>query len=353
MEKASRKIISMPVYSINEGHYLGHVKSLVIDAEEKKLIALLVEQRLWGKDEKIVPFTKVQGIGEDVITIDKTLSLERSTNIPRILENLRRQIPVIGIKVMTDKGKTLGKIEEYYINTDNGEIVTLEISGSFFRNRLTLNRKNIITIAEAAIIVATQALSEMDEVETPVTETLSAAKGAATAVVAGTVKISQKISQGISGSINKYKSLQENQENQYPCESVATSPATRAAQASPLSDAETSSVQVEIAEQIEAVEEKAAVEETEVEAEAVAGAGTVTGAKTTAAFEGSGEEVKERAVEEEREDKEDKEDKALIEETEGAVAEEVAQPLAEDVAESPAATILPYVEEVADMLSEQ
>ena len=211
MEKASRKIVSMPVYSINEGHYLGHVKSLVIDAEEKKLIALLVEQRLWGKDEKIVPFTKVQGIGEDVITIDKTLSLERSTNIPRILENLRRPIPVIGIKVMTDRGKTLGKIEEYYINTDNGEIVTLEISGSFFRNRLTLGRKNIITIAEAAIIVATQALSEMDEVETPVTETLAAAKGAATAVVAGTVKVSQKISQGITDSINKYKSLQESQ----------------------------------------------------------------------------------------------------------------------------------------------
>ena len=209
MEKASRKIISMPVYSINEGHYLGHVKSLVIDPAEKKLLALVVEQRQWGKEEKIVPFSKVQHLGEDVITIDRTQSLQRRTNIPQILQNMHHPLQIYGVKVLTDMGKTLGKIEEYYVFTQNGSITMLEISNSVFRNRLALKGEDIITIATAAIIVANKISGELVEMERPLAETMLGAKEAATSIGKSAIRAGKKFSQTIANSLNKYKEAQQ------------------------------------------------------------------------------------------------------------------------------------------------
>ena len=204
MEKASRRIISMPVYSINEGQYVGSVKELVMDPRQKCLIALLVEQRPWGKNEKIIPFSKVRNIGDDAITIDKSSCAERKTNMPQILHYLQQPASINGVKVLTDGGKTVGKVEEYYLDTQNGKISHLKIGGSFFGSRLSLSAEDIVTIAARAIIVANRALERAEVVES----TAGSARGKASSLLSGTIEASRKFSRNLVDSINKYKASQ-------------------------------------------------------------------------------------------------------------------------------------------------
>ncbi|MCL2678461.1 MAG: PRC-barrel domain-containing protein [Clostridiales bacterium] len=201
MEKASRRIISMPVYSINEGQYLGNVKNLVVDPQQKRLIALLVEQRQWGKNEKIIPFAKVKNIGDDAITIDKSAGVERKTNMPQILHYMQQPAAIHGAKVLTDGGKTVGRVEEYYLDTQNGQISHLEVGSSLFRSRLALSAQDVITIAARAIIVANGALERAEVVET-------GAGGGARGLLSGAVAASKRISRSLADSINRYKAAQ-------------------------------------------------------------------------------------------------------------------------------------------------
>ncbi|MCL2817828.1 MAG: PRC-barrel domain-containing protein [Clostridiales bacterium] len=204
MEKASRRIISMPVYSISEGQYVGNVKNLVMDPRQKCLIALLVERGSWGRTEKIIPFSKIRNIGDDAITIDKTACVERKTNMPQIMQYVRQPASIHGAKVLTDDGKTIGKVEEYYLDTQNGKISHLKVSGSFFGSRLSLSAEDIVTIAARAIIVANSALERAEVMESAV----GSARGKASSLLSGTIEASRRFSRNLVDSINKYKAAQ-------------------------------------------------------------------------------------------------------------------------------------------------
>ena len=60
--RASKKLLGMDVYSVLEGQNLGQVRSLVIDAKEKCLLALVVEKKRLTKEEKLLPFAAVKTV---------------------------------------------------------------------------------------------------------------------------------------------------------------------------------------------------------------------------------------------------------------------------------------------------
>ena len=87
MNRASKKTLGMPVYSIREGQNLGYVKTLVMDPQEKAVIALIIERRRMTREERIIPFVHIQSIGDDVIVVDKAASAERKANLPHIISH--------------------------------------------------------------------------------------------------------------------------------------------------------------------------------------------------------------------------------------------------------------------------
>ena len=127
--KPSRKFLSLPIISLSEGQHIGYVKGLVIDANTKSLAALIIDPKGFFKDQRIIPYGKVVSVGEDAITIDKGGHVEKSASLPEILSLIKEKLSIIGTRVITQSGKTLGIAEEYYIDPITGAITQIEISG--------------------------------------------------------------------------------------------------------------------------------------------------------------------------------------------------------------------------------
>jgi uncharacterized protein YrrD len=210
MERYSKRTLMMPVYSIQEGQNLGMVKGIVIDPKEKSIIALVLERRRMTKEERIVPFINIKSIGDNVVIIDKAINAERRNNLPAITRYMRNPVQLIGSKVFTTGGKTLGRVEEYRYDGENGRITALEISGgmgNYIKGHISLAGQYIITIAPATVMVDEEAIEHLEELENTLRSSMENAKEKAesviTGTITGTIEASKKISQNISQVINK------------------------------------------------------------------------------------------------------------------------------------------------------
>lgn len=154
--KPSRKFLSLPIISLREGQHIGYVKNLILDPVSKTLAAIVVDPKGFFKDQRIIPYSKVISVGEDAITIDKGNHVEKPVNIPEILDLLKEKLSVIGTKVVTETGKTLGVAEEYYIDPANGQMTRIEISGGkvegLLNGKAMLSAEHIMTIGQDVIV---------------------------------------------------------------------------------------------------------------------------------------------------------------------------------------------------------
>ncbi|MDR3289006.1 MAG: PRC-barrel domain-containing protein [Peptococcaceae bacterium] len=156
--KASRKFLSLPVISLREGQHVGSVKHLVLDPAAKTVAALVIDPKGFFKDQKIIPYSKVVSIGDDALTIDKGNQVEKATNLPELLDLLKEKTEIIGTKIVTESGKTLGVADEYYIDAKSGKIASIEISGGkiegLLNGKACLKAEQILTIGHDVIVVA-------------------------------------------------------------------------------------------------------------------------------------------------------------------------------------------------------
>ncbi|AHF05717.1 PRC-barrel domain-containing protein [Desulfitobacterium metallireducens] len=154
--KPSRKFLSLPIVSLSEGQHIGYVKSLVIDARTKSLAALVVDLKGFFKDQRIIPYGKVISVGDDAITIDKGAHVEKSANLPEILSLIKEKLSIIGTRVITQSGKTLGVAEEYFIESETGRITQIQISGGklegLLNGKAILQAEYISTIGQDVIV---------------------------------------------------------------------------------------------------------------------------------------------------------------------------------------------------------
>ncbi len=174
--KPSRKFISLPIISLREGQHIGYVKSLILDPIAKSLAAIVVDPKGFFKDQRIIPYSKVVSVGDDAITIDKGNQVEKAANLPEILELLKDKLSVIGTKVVTETGKTLGIAEEYYIDPQNGKITRIEISGGkvegLLNGKASLQAGHILTIGQDVIVAAKGSESELMVADKGLNDTL-------------------------------------------------------------------------------------------------------------------------------------------------------------------------------------
>lgn len=154
--KPSRKYLSLPIISLQEGQQIGYVKSLILNASTKALAAIVVDTKGFFKDQRIIPYSKVVSVGEDAITIDKESHVEKTSNLPELLDLVKEKLTIIGTKMVTETGKTLGIADEYYVDPETGKITQIEISGGkiegFLSGKAWISAEYITTIGHDVII---------------------------------------------------------------------------------------------------------------------------------------------------------------------------------------------------------
>ena len=125
--KKSVDILGLPVISITEGRELGMSKSLLIDAPNRTVAAVTIEDGDWYRGVKLIPYGNVIAVGEDAVTINNSeniLTLDGAGEFGTLLND---NIRVIGTKAITRSGVIQGVITEIFIG-DDGRIEKCEIT---------------------------------------------------------------------------------------------------------------------------------------------------------------------------------------------------------------------------------
>jgi len=174
--KPSRNFLSLPIVSLREGQHIGYVKQLVVDRQTKSIVALVIDPKGFFKDQRIIPYNKVISVGDDAITIDQGSQVEKATNLPEIINLLKDKSNIVGTKVVTETGKTLGVAEEYYVNPEDGKITLLEISGGklegLLNGKALLKAEYILTIGHDVIVAERGSEVTLEVADKGLSETL-------------------------------------------------------------------------------------------------------------------------------------------------------------------------------------
>ncbi|GAW91660.1 PRC-barrel domain-containing protein [Calderihabitans maritimus] len=212
MRKYRKQLISLPIISIKEGEQIGKVRDVIVDPKAMAISALLVEQKGRFKEHKLIPFNKIHGIGDHAITVEEKNVIVRAALYPELYKLLKHPTP-IGAKVISEKGKVFGVVNEFTCHPDTGQIETLEISGSLISNWLKgkayLSRNHVLTMGKNAVVVAEEAATHLQKSEGSWQEKVKAFRETGTKVWDTTVQNTKKWGHMLSKSLEKLAAEEE------------------------------------------------------------------------------------------------------------------------------------------------
>lgn len=147
--KISTQLKGLPIISISNGQQEGNVQSLIINPEKGFVDFLTLEQEEWQESIQAIPFKKVIGVGEYAVTIESANSIIDLTQIPIASELASKKIAIIDTNVITRKGDLVGKVTEYQIDEETGEIIGLVLED----RESVISSDTVITYGKDIIIV--------------------------------------------------------------------------------------------------------------------------------------------------------------------------------------------------------
>lgn len=128
------------------------IRDMLIDPENGKIVAFLVNT---GHNEVITPIDILSW--REVMTIHNFDSIVQAEDILRAHEILESGIMLRGSKVETEKGKYLGRVTDYAVDTNTFDLRRIEVAKAFlglirFETRL-IPAKEIVEILPGKIVV--------------------------------------------------------------------------------------------------------------------------------------------------------------------------------------------------------
>lgn len=147
MKKAS-EILKMPILCIQEGLELVNAASMIINPKNANVDYLIVDDGQWYSGIKVLPFQKILSMGNDVITTNSIKSINAPDESAYAV--LKEDVKLTQTRVFNEKGKFLGKIEDYSIDESSGKIVqfVLDDEGS-----TEIEGANFITLGKDITVV--------------------------------------------------------------------------------------------------------------------------------------------------------------------------------------------------------
>lgn len=125
--KKSVDILGLPIISITEGRELGISKSLLMDAQNGTVAALIIEDEDWYRGVKVLPYNSVIAIGDDAITITNSENILKVNEATEYEPLLTANVRIIGTKAITKSGSIQGSVTEIVIG-DDGKVAKCEIT---------------------------------------------------------------------------------------------------------------------------------------------------------------------------------------------------------------------------------
>lgn len=207
--RKSKQFASMPVISLEEGQQIGKVKGLVVDPAGKKVAALIIEQKGWFKEQRFIPYHKINSVGADAITIEKTSGVERGTALPDIVRLLKDKVEIIGCRIVAENGTVLGNTDEFYVDMATGTIAGLEFSGnlinSVIKGRAFLDIAYVRTLGKEVVVVTNDGIENIFKLEGGLQDTVKTIRESTGHFWENTMQKTRELGTKINKSLEKMK----------------------------------------------------------------------------------------------------------------------------------------------------
>lgn len=207
--RRSRRFISMPVISLEEGLKVGSVKGLVVDSSNKKVAALIIEQKGWFKEIKYIPYNKIRSVGDDAITVDRSAGAEKGSGLPDIIRLVKEKIEVNGSKLVSENGTVLGFVGEFFIDEESGKIGGLEFAGKYIdsviRGRAYLDISFVRTIGKEVVVITAEGVENVLKLDGGLQETVKTIKESTGQIWESTVQKTRELGSNINRSLDRFR----------------------------------------------------------------------------------------------------------------------------------------------------
>ena len=166
MRKA-KNLIGLKAISQNEGKELGKVHDLLFSHDSRQLLGLLMHERgLFGiGDATAIPWSSVREIGTHAVMVPTAEALEKVHSVPAIAEAYDNQATLTSKQLTTDRGQTLGKISDLYLD-EQGNVVGYEVSGGLFSDAFNgkryLDAPRDITVGKNVILMPHKIVDDLN-----------------------------------------------------------------------------------------------------------------------------------------------------------------------------------------------
>lgn len=117
-----REIRGLSAVSVAEGKELGKIDALLVDVATNRVRWLRLGKTGFFGETRVISVDAVQAIGENAITVDSEASAVPIDEVGEAQELSQDPRRIVGNRMLTDKGRLLGKIRDYEIDEETYEI---------------------------------------------------------------------------------------------------------------------------------------------------------------------------------------------------------------------------------------
>lgn len=139
--KSSSQVLGLPLMSVKEGQKVGSVQDIVVDADKKKVEALVVRGSKNDYDFHQLKIVDVIGIGKDFVILQ---SIENVKGI----ESGSVGVPLLNVQCIAASGDVLGTVTEFEFDEKTGDIKAVKIDSG-----IVIQGYSILSLSNSLLFV--------------------------------------------------------------------------------------------------------------------------------------------------------------------------------------------------------
>lgn len=146
-----KSLYDMPIGALSESKAVGTVLSPIIDPQEKKMVALMVETGQFFSRARFVSIEDVVDIDKNGVVVNSEDSLVNQEEIVKLAKLIKAKFSLLNLRVITREGKRIGFLHDALIDSLTGDILRIYVN--HFASRRIFERSQIISINQKNVIV--------------------------------------------------------------------------------------------------------------------------------------------------------------------------------------------------------
>jgi len=167
MQIFGSQFISTPVMSLQTGQALAKVSTPLINPDNLKIEAYFIEGASLDHHPSLVRIADFREVSALGIIIDSSDEIIKPDDVISIDKLIKIKFQLIGISVVEDTGRKIGKVFDYTIDVDTFYIAQIYTNSkklsSINQTTVILHRDQIIEVSDKQIIVKSAAAAVADD----------------------------------------------------------------------------------------------------------------------------------------------------------------------------------------------